>query len=71
MPPQTTAPEADFVHTFLDCGAELAVDRLGYRNTVAMCFRMLTGVADDPPELTGITTPLDQGTAHCSDERPT
>jgi predicted Zn-dependent peptidase len=54
MPVETTAPEADFVHGFLDSGVELAVDRLPHRNTVAMCFRMLTGVADDPPELTGI-----------------
>jgi len=54
MPVRTTAPEADFVHAFLNSGVELAVDRLPHRNTVAMCFRMLTGVADDPPELTGI-----------------
>ncbi len=51
---QTTAPEADFVHGFLDSGVELAIDRLPHRNTIAMCFRMLAGVADDPPELTGI-----------------
>jgi zinc protease len=51
---QTTPPEADFVHGFLDGGVELAVDRLPHRDTVAMCFRMLTGVADDPPDLTGI-----------------
>lgn len=54
MPVHTRAPESDFVHTFLDSGVELAVDRLPHRNTVAMCFRMLSGVADDPPELTGI-----------------
>jgi zinc protease len=54
MAVQTRAPESDFEHTFLDSGVELAVDRLPQRNTVAMCFRMLSGVADDPPELTGI-----------------
>ncbi|MBU0616723.1 MAG: insulinase family protein [Planctomycetes bacterium] len=52
----TSAPEADFVHGLLDSGVEFAVDRLPQRNTVAMCFRMLTGVADDPPELTGIAS---------------
>ncbi|MFQ5805554.1 MAG: M16 family metallopeptidase [Phycisphaerae bacterium] len=51
---QTIPPESDFVHGFLDSGVELAVDQLPHRHTVAMCFRMLTGVADDPLELTGI-----------------
>jgi predicted Zn-dependent peptidase len=46
--------EADFTHAFLDNGVEFAVDHLPQRTTVAMHFRMLTGVADDPPELTGI-----------------
>jgi predicted Zn-dependent peptidase len=54
MPVQTTAPEVGFVHTILESGVELAVDCLPHRHTVAMCFRMLSGVADDPPELTGI-----------------
>ena len=53
---QTIAPEADFVHGFLDSGVELAVDRLPQRSTVALCFRMLTGVVDDPPDLTGIAS---------------
>ena len=53
---QTVAPEADFVHGFLDSGVELAVDRLPQRSTVALCFRMLTGVVDDPPDLTGIAS---------------
>jgi predicted Zn-dependent peptidase len=56
MPVQTSVPEADFTHGSLDSGVELAVDRLPERNTVAMCFRMLTGVADDPPELTGVAS---------------
>jgi len=54
MPTPTIVPEADYVHGVLDCGVELAVDRLPHRDTVAMCFRMLAGVADDPPELTGV-----------------
>jgi predicted Zn-dependent peptidase len=64
----TTTPEADFVHALLGSGVELAVDRLPHRNTVAMCFRMLTGVADDPPDLTGIGSiverTLSKGTAN-------
>jgi predicted Zn-dependent peptidase len=50
------APEADFMHGLLDSGVELAIDRLPQRRTAAMSFRMLTGVADDPPELTGIAS---------------
>jgi predicted Zn-dependent peptidase len=41
-------------HAFLPAGVELAVDLLPQRHTVALSFRMLTGVADDPPELTGV-----------------
>jgi predicted Zn-dependent peptidase len=54
MPVRTPELDADFVHARLDNGVELALDRLPCRNTVAMCFRLLTGVADDPPELTGL-----------------
>ena len=50
---------SDFVHTFLDSGVEFAADVLPQRNTVAMCFRILTGVVDDPPELTGINSIVD------------
>ena len=50
---------SDFVHTFLDSGVEFAADVLPQRNTVAMCFRILTGVVDDPPELTGINSIID------------
>ncbi len=57
---QTLTPEADYVHGFLDGGVEFAVDRLPHRNTVAMCFRMLTGVAEDPPELTGIASIIER-----------
>jgi predicted Zn-dependent peptidase len=44
----------EFVHRVVGGGVELAVDRLGHRQTAALSFRMLTGVVDDPPELTGI-----------------
>ncbi|MBI5864560.1 MAG: insulinase family protein [Planctomycetes bacterium] len=46
--------ETTFSHAMLPCGVELAADVLADRQTVAMSFRMLCGVADDPPELTGI-----------------
>ena len=45
----------EFVHRRLDSGVEFAVDRLSDRNTVALCFRMLSGLADEPAELTGIS----------------
>lgn len=52
---RATAGTADhYPHRLLDCGVELAVDPLPQRHTVALCFRMLVGVADDPPDLTGI-----------------
>ncbi len=43
-----------YPHRPLDCGAELAVDVLPQRHTVALCFRVLVGVVDDPPDLTGL-----------------
>lgn len=43
-----------FVHEVLPSGVEFAADVLPERQTVALCFRMLVGVADDPPELTGV-----------------
>lgn len=47
-------PAESFVHEMLDSGVEFAVDPLAQRHTVALAFRVLTGAADDPPELTGI-----------------
>lgn len=44
----------EFVHRYLTNGIELAVDPLHDRNAVAVCIRVLTGVVDDAPELTGI-----------------
>jgi len=43
-----------YFHVMLDSGVEFAADVLPQRQTVALCFRMLVGVADDPPELTGV-----------------
>lgn len=57
-----------FVHRRLECGVELAVDPLPERGTVALNFRMLTGSADDPLDLTGIGSiverTLAKGTQH-------
>jgi predicted Zn-dependent peptidase len=59
-----TGPTVDgdeqFVHTFLPSGVEFAADLLPHRKTVALCFRMLVGVADDPPELTGLGAIVEQ-----------
>src|SRR2546423_14403024 len=46
--------DSEYFHRFLECGAEFAVDRLPQRGTVAMLFRVLGGVALDPPEMSGI-----------------
>jgi predicted Zn-dependent peptidase len=54
--PRPGAAGHQFRHALLDCGVEVAVDRLPERNTVALSFRMLTGMVDDPPELTGISS---------------
>ena len=43
-----------FVHYNLPCGAEFAADVLPARQTVALVFRVLVGLADEPEELTGI-----------------
>lgn len=49
------APIADeLTYRRLDCGVELAADLLPHRKTVALAFRMLVGVVDDPPEQTGL-----------------
>src|SRR5262245_63943969 len=53
-PPMQTIESATFIHKHLPSGVELAVDLLPERQTAALSFRMLTGVADDPAELTGI-----------------
>jgi predicted Zn-dependent peptidase len=42
------------VHALLDSGVEFAADVLPERHTVALSFRMLAGLADDPLELTGV-----------------
>ncbi|MBK9126895.1 MAG: insulinase family protein [Phycisphaerales bacterium] len=43
-----------YLHLDLPCGAELAVAPLPRRQTVGLCFRVLTGLADEPDDLTGI-----------------
>lgn len=47
---------ADYAYATLDSGVELAVDRLPHRRAVAISFRMLVGLVDDPPELTGVSS---------------
>jgi len=56
MPAAARTIRADLTHTFLDNGVEFAVDRLPDRTTVALYVRMLVGVAEDPPDLTGLTS---------------
>ena len=54
-PARTTAVRlSKFVHQSLDSGVEFAADILPQRDTVALCFRMLAGVVDEPGELTGV-----------------
>ncbi len=47
-------PAGTFVHEELACGAEFAADLLPDRRTVALTFRVLTGVTDEPAELAGL-----------------
>jgi len=49
-----------FFHARLSSGVELAVDHLPQRQTVALSFRMLTGLVDEPFELTGINSIVEQ-----------
>ena len=53
MAPPAAAIRETVTHAMLDSGVEFAADVLPQRNTVALVFRMLTGVVDDPPDLTG------------------
>lgn len=66
--PAPAAPAERFVHTTLDSGIELAVDLLPQRQTVALCFRLLAGLVDEPEELTGVGSiverTLSKGTQH-------
>ena len=54
MPASPNATDGDFIHRNLDSGVEFAAEPLPQRDTVSIYFRMLTGVVDDPPELTGV-----------------
>ncbi|MBK8916125.1 MAG: insulinase family protein [Phycisphaerales bacterium] len=44
----------------LDCGAQLAAELLPERDTVALIFRMLSGAADDPARLAGMSCILER-----------
>lgn len=63
-----TGETVELIHEVLASGVELGIDLLPERHTVAMVFRMLVGVVDDPPELTGISClverTLSKGTEH-------
>lgn len=48
------AAPADIVHHVLDNGVEFAVEALPERNTAALSFRMLAGLAEEPDELVGV-----------------
>lgn len=50
-----TALTTDFVHRDLDSGVEFCADLLPQRKSVALAFRLLTGLVDEPEELTGIS----------------
>jgi predicted Zn-dependent peptidase len=54
MTTTTATPPAEFCHLDLANGVEFAAELLPQRQTVAICCRLLTGLADEPPELTGI-----------------
>lgn len=51
----TTAALPEFVHHALDSGVEFAANILPRRNTIALSVRVLTGLADEPLELAGIS----------------
>lgn len=67
---ETQSIAADFVHTHLDNGVELAVDRLPQRDTVALVIRMFAGLREEPAELAGVAaiveSTLDKGTQNYS-----
>ena len=58
MPAAADAPT--FVHQSLPCGVEFAADLLPKRHTVALNFRILAGLADDPLDQTGISAIVEQ-----------
>ncbi|MBK9120046.1 MAG: hypothetical protein IPM18_10675 [Phycisphaerales bacterium] len=51
---QALAGKTPYTHLTLPCGAELAVDPLPGRNTVALFFRVLVGSSDDPVGTEGL-----------------
>lgn len=61
-----TAPEQTLTHANLASGVEFAADVAPDRHSVALTFRVLAGMADERPELTGLAgiveDALDKGT---------
>lgn len=53
-PPLLSSASHDARHALLASGPEIAVDELPARRTVALCFRMLAGLVDEPPEVAGV-----------------
>lgn len=63
----TTTLTHNLIHQDLDNGVEFAADILPARQTVALSFRLLTGMANEPDELNGVSeiveNTLSKGTA--------
>ena len=53
---KTAAIDTGLFHRDLDSGVEFASELLPSRRTVALCVRLLSGVVDEPAELSGLNT---------------
>lgn len=51
---------AEYTHRMLANGVEFAAERLPARKTVALCFRMLVGLANEPEANTGVGSLVEQ-----------
>ncbi|MBN2446206.1 MAG: insulinase family protein, partial [Phycisphaerae bacterium] len=51
---------SEYFHGMLDSGVEFAADLLPGRKTVALCVRLLSGLSDEPDDLTGISAIVGQ-----------
>lgn len=49
-----------FIHRYLDCGVELAVDPLPQRRTVSLYVRVLAGLADEVEEYNGVAALVEE-----------
>ncbi len=56
MQPARPTATHELIHQLLPSGVELAADVLPERHTVALCFRMLSGLANEPAKLAGISS---------------